>query len=75
MKNRDENNFPSNYDLRIPVEETHQRKARGGPVDAMSDHEDQFENALSGIDNMDVREPMNGARNIAQKRTTGGPQV
>jgi hypothetical protein len=74
MKNRDENSFPANYDLRIPVEESHQRKPRSGPADAASEEDNHYEKALVGMDNMEVRSPINGARNLQQKRV-GGPSV
>jgi hypothetical protein len=68
LKNRESNRFPDNYDLRIPVEETQQRKTLSGPGDSLD--EDDFRDALGS---MDVKSPINGgAQNLAQKRVSNG---
>ena len=71
QKNREEGNFPTNHDLSVPVEETHQRRARSGPNE--SSEEENYADALEGLDDMELKSNNNGGRNLEQRRT--GPTV
>ena len=67
QKNKEKNNFPSNYELAIPVGETNQRKARADPADE-SDEID-YEGALEGMDNVEIKS------NNLQQRRVEAPKV
>lgn len=50
-KNREANSFPTNYELAIPIEETHQRILREGPL---NDSDVDLEDALDGLGDIDL---------------------